>query len=69
MDRFGNWTPEQRAALVAMVRENAVEQIEGDPELRTMIDWMIAVAGLLPPPAAYRLAFLVSCVLIATGEA
>lgn len=61
-----NWTPEQRADLVALVRAKAVEQIEGDTEMREMVDWMIEACGLTPTPELYRLVLLSS---IVTGYA
>lgn len=63
----GNWTPEQRAELVAVVREQAVRQIECDAELRDAVDWMLDAVGVPRSPEAYRLVFLVSAVLTA-GE-
>jgi hypothetical protein len=65
--RLGNWTAEQRVELVALVREQAQRQIEGDPELREMVDWMVYAAGMQPSPEAYRLVFLASAVLHAAG--
>jgi hypothetical protein len=63
MRNIGNWTPGQRAELVALVHAQAQAQIEGDAELREMADWMIETAGMAPGPEAYRLVFLVSVVM------
>lgn len=69
MTHTSNWTPEQRAELVAIVREQAQAQIEADPELRAMVDWMLEASGIAPSPEAYRLVFLVSAVMhSAEGE-
>lgn len=65
MRHLADWTPEQRAELVALVREQAQAQTEGDPELRAMVDWMIKAAGMTPSLEAYRLVFLASAVLLA----
>ncbi len=63
MRSIGNWTPEQRAELVALVREKAQAQIESDAELRELVDWMIEMAGMVPSPEVYRLVFFVSAVM------
>lgn len=59
---FSSWTPELRAQLISVVAEQAQAQIEGDPELRLAVDWMVTSCGLLPSPELYRLVFLTSVV-------
>lgn len=61
-----NWTPEQRAELVATVKEQAQQQIEADPEMRAMVDWMVEASGMQPSAEAYRLVFLVSTVMFSS---
>lgn len=63
-----NWTPQQREELVRLVNEQAEAQIEGDAEMREMVDWAITACGLAPSPEAYRLVFLISAMLTAKGE-
>jgi hypothetical protein len=64
----GHWTPEQRAELLRVVSEQALLQIEQDPQLRRMTDWMIESCGLTPSPELYRLVFLTS-VVASLGDA
>lgn len=63
----GNWTPAQRAELLKMVSEQAIEQIERDPELRAMADWMIESCDLKPSPELYRLLLLNSSIMTLAG--
>lgn len=60
--RFSNWTMEQRNEISALVASQALVQIEGDPELREIVDWMLDVCGLQPQPALYRLVFLATVI-------
>lgn len=66
MRHLGNWTAEQRAELVAIVKTQAQAQIESDPELRAMVDWMIEAVGMEPSSRLYSLVFLVSAVMFST---
>ncbi|HEV7913021.1 MAG TPA: hypothetical protein VGP22_04595 [Albitalea sp.] len=63
--RFESWTPAQRAVLVETIAQQAM-QIEGDAELRSMVDWLIDACGLQPCPQLYRLALL-SAVIVQQG--
>lgn len=64
--RFGTWTTAQRDELGRVITGQAKAQIENDPELREMVDWMLAACGLAPSIPLYSLVFLVS--VIATQD-
>lgn len=61
--RFSAWTPEQRANLARVLRGQA-EELEQDPELRDMADWMIEACGLTPSPETRQLVLLSSIVVM-----
>lgn len=64
MSRFdAAWPPARRAQLLALVNERAAEQIEGDAELREVVDWLIGAVGMTPSRETYRLVFLAAAVV------
>lgn len=60
---FVNWTAEQRAEMLRTIADQAHRQIERDPELRAVVDWMIEACELEPSVSLYRLVFLASVVM------